>query len=171
MSAGGSSWWRRAAVAVGAMLPAPVEAAEDVQPGRVQLVGELHCATPLQAPVSGRDCCAFIYTATAVRSGRASTAAPMQRLRRASVYADGLELGLAGGSVSIVPPPSDEFDAAAHEALAEMSLAGFKAKELLLRPGVRVRVLGKASRSSDGGLVVVAEAITKLEAKAEPAPS
>jgi len=152
--------WQRALVAIGASWPATVEAAEDVHTGRVQLEGTLACDAPLEAPVTGRPCAAFIYSASAVGSGRASAGTRMRLLRRATVYAPHLRLELTGGSVALEPPPGDDFDVEAHEALAALDLPGFKARVKTLALGDRVRVQGTARAMPDGRLSVRAVAIT-----------
>lgn len=146
------------------LTPRVVHNSSELCEGAVRARGQLRCGAPIEAPISRRSCAGFSYRALFL-GFRARGQMPRRTLCKAVVYAGELGLRLGDGEViALEPPRGDEFDPAAHQALVDRDIPGFKASEQLLRTGGSVEVTGRARRR-EGAWSIKVKQLVQLDTK------
>ncbi len=152
---------------------APTEVLHQVsqlKPGaKVAIEGTIRSAQPIEAPIGGATCVGYYYKCTHKVNSRLKGYI-RRKLRDVLVYAPGLEVVLEDGPVPVVPLRNDTWSALHHQALLQEDYMDFKATEKLIRPGSKVKVVGKYKQGPEG-LAVYFQELYLLEEPRDKKPA
>ena len=140
-----------------------------LRPGTAVLHGTVKGGDELvRSPLKGLTCVAFYYRACYKAQARGKTVDRV--VKEAEVYAPAFSLAMEGGTLRVVPPRSDTFDAAEHRQLMGGRFPGFQATEQLIRPGSRVKLHGTVSKDGEGFLLRLKQIDLPKDDEAEGGP-
>lgn len=134
--------------------PPHIRSAEELVTGKVEVEGTaVATGDMIISPLTSTSCVAYKYRASYTTPSRTQGTAE-RLLKEVEVYMPSFELKIEGGSIKVLPVSSGEFDREEHRKLQSGSLRGFNAKETLVRPGTKVKVLGTLKKEGKDGFVL-----------------
>ena len=134
--------------------PPVVSTMEEIETGGAVIEGTaLSPKQLLTSPLNGAGCIAYRYVATYRAPSR--TKGWIERvLKEVEVYVPTFEMHIEGGRLTVLSPPSANFDREEHlKTVSQGGLNSLKAQEFLIRPTQRIRVGGRISKGKDGFVI------------------
>jgi len=134
--------------------PPVISKAEEICTGTASVEGKaVSNGKLISSPLTSTPCIAYKYRATYLTPSR--TQGFIERvLKDVEVYSPEFEIDVEGVKIPVIAKSKGEFDRDEHLKLQSAGFRGFKANEVLIRHGNRVRITGKITKNEDKFLLI-----------------